>query len=150
MKNVYKLAMGENPFKLLMFSVKEFWYNPYSKTLKNVEETEKEETVNDALVVFVNVEKEDETNRSRIIRKTVKNIAWLARKTDRTRIVLHSFAHLSDSKSSTEFAQDLIQIVKTRLDSKGYDVSLTPFGYFLEFRLHVRGESLAKVWKQIH
>lgn len=135
--------------KLLMFNVKEFWYKTFSKTLVAVGEIEEEETVKEAIVVFVNVEKEDEEKSARIIRKTVKNITWLAGKTDRNRIVLHSFAHLSDSKSSVEFAQKVFKIIEDRLKNKGYDVFVTPFGYFLEFKLHVLGESLAKVWKAL-
>lgn len=135
--------------KLLMFNVKEFWYKTFSKTLEDVEKIEKEETVKDAIVVFANVEKEDEEKSARIIRKTVKNITWLAAKTGKNRIVLHSFAHLSDSKSSVELAQEVFNNIEDILKNKGYEVSVTPFGYFLEFKLHVLGESLAKVWKAL-
>ncbi len=132
-----------------MFNAKEFWYKTFSKTLEDVEEFEEEETVKDAIVVFANVEKEDEEQTARIIRKTVKNITWLAGKTGRNRIVLHSFAHLSESKSSVEFAQRVFKTIEDRLRNKGYAVSVTPFGYFLEFKIHVLGESLAKVWKSL-
>lgn len=135
--------------KLLMFNSKEFWYKTFSKTLEDVEEIEKEETVKGAIVVFANAEKEDQEKKERIIRKTVKNITWLARKTGRNRIVLHSFAHLSESKSGAEFAQEVLKTVEDRLERRGYAVSVTPFGYFLEFTIHVLGESLAKVWKAL-
>lgn len=133
-----------------MFNVKEFWYKTFSKTLQDVEENEREETIQDTIVVFCNVEKEDEEKLERINRKTVKNITWLARKTGRNRVVLHSFAHLSDSKSSIKIAQVVFKSIENRLRNKGYDVFVTPFGYFLEFKLHVLGESLAKVWKVIN
>lgn len=135
--------------KLLMFNVKEFWYKTFSKTIEDVEEIEEEETVKDAIVVFANVEKGDEEQTARIIRRTVKNITWLAGKTGRNRIVLHSFAHLSESKSGVEFAQRVLKTIEDRLERKGYAVSVTPFGYFLEFKIHVLGESLAKVWKSL-
>ncbi len=133
-----------------MFNVKEFWYKTFSKTLQDVEENEREETIQDTLVVFGNVEMEDEEKLARIVRKTVKNITWLAGKTGRNRVVLHSFAHLSESKSSVKFAEKVFKSIEDRLRSKGYDVLVTPFGYFLEFKLHVLGESLAKVWKVIN
>lgn len=135
--------------KLLMYNVREFWYKTFRQTLDHVDEIHTEETINDAVVVFMNVEREDEAQPSRIIRKTVRTIAWLARKNHRDRIVLHSFAHLSDSKASVDFAHVIIQRVLERLTNKGYAVSVTPFGYFLEFKLHVLGESLAKVWKSL-
>ena len=136
--------------KLLMFNVREFWYKTYTKTLKEVIDTDEEESVKDAIVVFANVEREDQEQTVSTIRKAVKNILWLARKTGRSRIVLHSFAHLSDSKSSVEFAAQVFEAIEDRLTQKGYEVSSTPFGYFLEFKIHVLGESLAKVWKTLN
>ena len=135
--------------KLLMFDAGEFWYRTYSKTIENAESISKEETVKDALVIFIHVEEEDEEKAGEITKKAVDNIAWLARKTSRKRIVLHSFAHLSNSKSSIEFAQKMLEAIQGILKGKGYEVTTTPFGYFLEFRIHVMGESLAKVWKAL-
>ncbi len=141
--------MEVSKLKLLMFNVKEFWYKTFSKTVEDVKDVEKEETIENAIVVFANVEKEDEEKTAKIINKTVKNITWLARKTGRNKIVLHSFAHLSNSKSNVEFAQEVFESLKDKLNNRGYEVLVTPFGYFLEFRIHVLGESLAKVWKAL-
>ena len=87
--------------------------------------------------------------KHRVVKKAVENISWLARKTDRKRVVLHSFAHLSESKSSTTFAEAVFKSIMDALCAKGLETRMTPFGYFLEFTIHVRGESLAKVWKSI-
>jgi len=38
--------------------------------------------------------------------------------------------------------------VKERLQRTGYEVIVTPFGYFNEFKMHVAGDSLAKVFKE--
>ena len=135
--------------KLLMFNTAEFWYRTYSKTIEDTESISKEETVKDSLVIFIHVEKEDEEKAGEITKKAVDNITWLARKTSRKRIVLHSFAHLSNSKSNIEFAQKMLEAIQSILKGKGYEVTTTPFGYFLEFRIHVMGESLAKVWKAL-
>jgi len=135
--------------KLLMFDTNEFWYRTFSKTLEQVETTDKEEKIENALVIFTSVEKEDEERKDKVVKKAIDNISWLARKTSRNRIVLHSFAHLSDNKSSIEFAKETLEAIKEKLNSKGLETSLTPFGYFLEFKIHVRGESLAKVWKSV-
>ncbi|PIU12559.1 MAG: hypothetical protein COT21_03440 [Hadesarchaea archaeon CG08_land_8_20_14_0_20_51_8] len=133
--------------KLLMFNTRKFSYRTYSKTIENAESINKEETVIDALVIFIHVEEEDEEKAGKITKEAVNNITWLARKTNRNRIVLHSFAHLSNSKSDIEFAQKTLEGIQSSLKGKGYEVITTPFGYFLEFWIHVMGESLAKVWK---
>lgn len=133
--------------KLLMFHVSEFWYKTYSKTLENVETQEKEEKINGGIVIFIHVEKEDEGRESKLKGKTVDNIRWLLKKTNTNSVVLHSFAHLSESKSSPEFAQKLIEGLKISLEEHHIITHVTPYGYFLEFKIHVLGESLAKVFK---
>ena len=135
--------------KLLMFNTKEFWYKTYSKTIERLKDITKEQCIKEFLIIFANVEKEDEEKSRKIIRKSINNIRWLAKKTGRKRIMLHSFAHLSKSKSSVEFAQNILIEIAEKLEDKGYEVFTTPFGYFLEFRIHVLGESLAKVWKSL-
>jgi len=132
-----------------MFDTKEFWYRTFRKTLEGAAAAEGEATVIDAIVVFVHVEKEDEADIDRASKKAADNVAWLARKTGRNRVLLHSFAHLSESKSSPEHAIIALERIGDRLKATGYEVSVTPFGYFLEFKVHVKGESLAKVWKSI-
>jgi hypothetical protein len=95
------------------------------------------------------VESEDEPRQDVVVKKAVAHICWLARKTDRKKVVLHSFAHLSHSKSSVEFAGSTIKAIEARLNAKWLEAEMTPFGYFLEFEIHVKGDSLAKVWKSI-
>ena len=135
--------------KLLMFDTDDFWYKTFAKTVDHVNSVDTEASVQDSLVIFINVEKENETQRDRVVKKAVENISWLARKTDRERVVLHSFAHLSESKSSITFAEAVLKSIMDALCAKGLETRTTPFGYFLEFTIHVRGESLAKVWKSI-
>ena len=62
--------------------------------------------------------------------------------------MLHSFNHLSLSKSSPEFAEALLNEVVERLQRTGFTVMTTPFGYFNEFKMHVAGDFLAKVFKE--
>ena len=135
--------------KLLMFDTNDFWYKTFSKTVETAETCNREESATDSLIIFVNVEKEDEAQKDKAVRKAVKNINWLAKKTDRNKVVLHSFGHLSESKSSIEFAENILKTIKEKLTEKGMETSMTPFGYLLEFKIHVKGESLAKVWKSI-
>jgi hypothetical protein len=39
--------------------------------------------------------------------------------------------------------------MQARLAASGYSVQVSPFGYFNEFRLHVAGPSLAKVFVEL-
>ena len=134
--------------KLLMFYTKEWWFKTASKTLENVPAGDKEEAMTDAVVIFFHCEAEDEAKYAGVVQKFVKNTKWLAGKFSAKNIVLHSFNHLSSSKSSPEFANTLLDEVRIRLENTGFTVMVTPFGYFNEFRMHVAGDSLAKVFKE--
>jgi len=131
-----------------MFSVNEWWYKTASKTLPDVPDAEREESVRNAVVIFFHAEAEDEGKRESVLQKFVKNVKWIAGKFATKNVVLHSFNHLSSSKSSPEFAEALLAEVIERLRRTGYEVMVTPFGYFNEFRMHVAGDSLAKVFKE--
>jgi len=134
--------------KLLMFYTKEWWYKTASKTLETAPDLDIEESIHDAVVIFFHCEAEDESRADNVREKFVKNAKWLAGKFGSRNIVLHSFNHLSSSKSSPEFAKQLLDDVIIRLERTGYTVMQTPFGYFNEFRMHVAGDSLAKVFKE--
>ncbi len=134
--------------KLLMFYVHEWWYKTASKSLPDVPDMEKEESVTSAAVIFFHSEAGDEGKKESVIQKFVKNTKWIAGKFNTKNVVLHSFNHLSSSKSPPEFAMVLLDEVVGRLERAGYRVMLTPFGYFNEFRMHVAGDSLAKVFKE--
>ncbi|OGW73013.1 MAG: hypothetical protein A3J72_00160, partial [Nitrospirae bacterium RIFCSPHIGHO2_02_FULL_40_19] len=109
---------------------------------------EREESLKNAVVIFYHSEAEDAEKKDSVLQKFVKNTKWIAGKFNTKNVVLHSFNHLSISKSSPEFAQSLLDEVVERLERTGYTVMTTPFGYFNEFKMHVAGDSLAKVYKE--
>jgi hypothetical protein len=98
-----------------MFNTKDFWFKTFSKTVESAETCDTEEFTVDSLVILINVEKEDEIQKDIIVKKAVNNISWLAKKNDRKKVVLHSFGHLSECKSSIEFADDAIKAIKDKI-----------------------------------
>ncbi|EPR44661.1 Threonyl-tRNA synthetase editing domain-containing protein [Desulfovibrio sp. X2] len=135
--------------KLLMFYGPEFWSKPFRKTLPEAGEAPGELSVSAAAVVFYQCEEHDAGRKAAVLQKTLKNIKWLAGKFSTRRVVLHSFGHLSASKADPGFARGLMDEVRARLESVDYEVHETPFGWLNEWRMHVSGESLAKVFKDI-
>ncbi len=132
-----------NILRLLMLHLESFWYS------LNESNSDDRTEIGESLHVWTHSEKEDEENRSGVLRKMIKNIRWLSQKIDCNRVTLHSFAHLDDSKSEPEFADSLIEEVATKLRERDFDVHIVPFGHFYEFNMHVKGPSLAKVFKKI-
>jgi hypothetical protein len=134
--------------KLILYYAPSFWFKTYKKILNDVPDSEMEETVENTVVVFYQAEEADKDNKSGVISKFVKNVKWLAGKFNTKNIVLHSFSHLSMSKASPEVTDEIIRDVKERLLRTGYSITETPFGYLNEWKMHVAGESLAKVFKE--
>ena len=138
--------------RLLCFQAKHFRWKSHSKTLTEAADQEVDEQVADAVVIFVHAEKADEETgrKTAILRQTLKHIKWLANKRDIKNIVIHSFTHLGGETAAPDCAEAFINIVAQRLRETAYGVWTTPFGYFCEWDLSVYGDSLAKVWKEIH
>jgi hypothetical protein len=138
--------------KLLCFQAKRFRWKTHSKTLAEVADQEVEQEISETLVVFVHAETLDagEEREKSVLRQTLKHVKWLANKRDLTNIVLHSFTHLGGATAEPAFAETFMNNLAERLRETGYLVWMTPFGYFCEWDLSVYGESLAKVWKEIH
>lgn len=135
--------------KILMFYAPSFWFRTYEKVLETVPDREDEQDVEDAVVVFYHGEAHDMERQGSVLTKLTKNIKWLSGKFRTKNIVLHSFNHLSTSKAPAEFTHRLINDVRERLENSGFAVLETPFGYLNEWKIHVAGESLAKVFKEL-
>lgn len=135
--------------KLILFYAPSFWFKTYRKVLEDVPDSEQEALFEKAVVVFYQVEAEDVDRRGKVLTKLIKNVKWLAGKFGSKTVVLHSFNHLSGSKAGPEFAGPLIDEARERLERSGYAVGFTPFGYLNEWKLHVAGDSLAKVLKEL-
>ncbi|MBW1902405.1 MAG: threonyl-tRNA synthetase editing domain-containing protein [Deltaproteobacteria bacterium] len=135
--------------KILMFYTPEFWFKTFEKKLPDVPDKYVERIVANAVVVFYQCESEDEDRFKTVLSKAVKNIKWLTRKFNTDTVVLHSFSHLSTSKATTEFTVSLIDHIRQKLKNVDYTIHETPFGYLNEWKMHVAGESLAKVFKDI-
>ena len=133
--------------KVLVMYVDEFGYTPSQKNLETAEEISEGATYNDSILAFIQVEKEDEEYgvKSRE-KKLVNHLKWTARKNDCKNIILHSFAHLSESKASVDFTKEIFDLAEKRLQNGGYTTAQTPFGYFLDLNLKAPGHSLARIW----
>ncbi len=136
--------------KVLVMYVNEFGYTPAQKNLESAEEISQGATFTDSILAFIQVEENDESNdlKSRE-KKLVNHLKWTARKNNCKKIILHSFAHLSESKASVEFTKELFDLAEKRLQNADFETAQTPFGYFLDFQLKAPGYSLARIWASL-
>ena len=82
-------------------------------------------------------------------KKLVNHLKWTARKNNTNTIVLHSFAHLSESRASIDFTRSIFDEAEKRLKKAGYTTAQTPFGYFLDLNINAPGYSLARIWASL-
>jgi hypothetical protein len=128
--------------RLLMFHAESFWYK-----LNESDDNDHGTTIGESILVWIHSEEKDPDDRIGVLRKMVKNIRWLAKKAGINSVVLHPFAHLDDSKADPKFAEELIMETAERLRERDYVVHVVEYGVFTEFKTHVKGPSLAKVFK---
>ncbi len=133
--------------RVLFWFCDRFAWTPAMKTLAEAPEAlpaAYEKTV----VAFVHVEPKDMEGESQAETKLVKNAKWLARKWEVNSILLHSFTHLGEEKAAPEEAQPLMNRAQERLESAGYSVGQTPYGYFLNLSMDAPGHPLARIYKE--
>jgi len=134
--------------KLLMIYADKFAYKTSVKNLESASTRDEEKIIENALLGFIHVELKDEENLSAIETKLIKNVKWAARKNETNTVVLHSFAHLAESKADPEVTKQLLDNAESRLINAGYITHQTPFGYFLDLDIKAPGHSFARLFKE--
>ena len=134
--------------KLLIIYAHKFGYKTSEKGLQEAVSISEEKEFNNCLVGFIHFEEKDENNLSAVETKMVKQLKWAARKNETNKIILHSFAHLSESKGSPEKTKELFDSAEIRLENADYEVLQTPFGYFLDLDINAPGHSFARLFKE--
>lgn len=124
-----------------------FGYNPTIHTLEEFPEVIQGEEFNDVLVAFIHAEAQDEENTKGVETKLLKNIKWAAKKNDTKRVILHSFAHLAETKADPHITKGIFDKAETRLKNADYECWQTPFGYFLDLDVQAPGVSQARIFK---
>jgi hypothetical protein len=133
--------------KVLLIYCNRFGYTPTVKTLESADEITEGEVFENVQTAFIHVEQEDMENEKSVTKNLRNLLKWIIRKNEPNHLVLHSFAHLSDSKANPEYTADFLNRVQDWLQERNYSVSQTPFGYFLDLQVEAPGFSLARVFK---
>lgn len=136
--------------KVLCFYTTEFSYTIGEKNHEAALDVPTPASFTECIVAYIQIEEADELQDVKSREKKLSNhLKWVARKNGTARIVLHSFAHLSSSKASIQFTRSLFDAALERLQNGGYQVSITPFGYFLNLKMEAPGFSMARIWAEL-
>jgi len=133
--------------KLLMIYCEKFAYHPTVKTLDEFENVTEGKVFGDTLVAFIHAEETDEEDIKRVETKMVKNLKWAAKKNNTKSVLLHSFAHLAETKANPNYTKELFDRVEARMKNTDYECDQTAFGYFMDLDIKAPGVSQARIFK---
>jgi hypothetical protein len=137
--------------KLLVFLAEAFEYRASERSSPLADEKAEppHARVENAIVAFIQCEPRDEVRGEAVRKQAVKYFRWLSRKRGETRLILHSFAHLAEERSSPGFAHELLAAVGDQLEKHGLEIHHTPFGWSLKWTMSVEGHGYAKTFKSL-
>ncbi len=138
--------------RILLIHSDHFEYEVKDSAVKypeEISEAQKRGSIDEALVAFCTIEKEDEKNPELIMKKASDSIKEVAEQVGTKIIVLYPYAHLSSSLGSRDTAIPLLQSMERALADQGYTVKRSPFGWYKSFMIRCKGHPLSELSRSI-
>ena len=134
--------------RFLSFHVEYFYYRVTkkgrSKVIEEISKVNRENSVENALVLFISMEKRDETSPD-VLKRGLIEIEKIIRQLKLRNIVIVPFAHLFRQLSTLDFAFESFKNLESILISKDYSVLRLPFGWFNELEMKAKGHPLSRI-----
>ena len=138
--------------RLLLIHADRFEYEAREKAVREPEpldESHKKGALENGLVVFSTVEKNDEQDPEQIATNAASSVeevlGWLKTK----KVMVYPYAHLSTSLASREPAISILKALEEKLVKKGYEVTRSPFGWYKSFTITAKGHPLSELSRTI-
>ncbi len=136
--------------KLLLIHAKKFSYSVTEKAINNPEELDEKNRARDlenTLVVFTSVEKDDDEN---VVSRAAEEIIEIVKKIKPSSIVIYPYAHLSAELADPLTAQKILAQLYEKLSEKAeIQVYKAPFGWYKAFTIECYGHPLSELSKTI-
>jgi len=104
--------------------------------------------LDDALTVFIAVEKADESDPEKAVNLTLEEIKKVAAQVKAEKIMLYPYAHLSSSLSSPKVAVKVLKDLEAALKNE-FNVKRAPFGFYKSFEIKCKGHPLSELSRTI-
>ena len=138
--------------RILLIHSDLFEYRVESKAIDAAEEIEDEKKVSqmeEVLVAFCTVEKDDESAVDEIAKRSVEDIIEVSERVKAERIMVYPYAHLSSSLASPNIAIPMLAKIESMLKDRGYSVERSPFGWYKSFTIKCKGHPLSELSRSI-
>ena len=125
-------------------------FEPKKKALKAAEEIEKKlRRVEECLVVFSSVEKDDEEHFENVAEKAIMEVEKISEQVGTQNVVLYPWVHISNTPSRPDVALRVLKMMEATLKEKGYTVTRAPFGWYKAFNVKCKGHPLSELSRSI-
>jgi len=138
--------------RVLFIHADHFEYEVRDKAVKIPEEisdAQRKAAMDEALVAFCTIEKDDEKNPELIITKGTEDVRNVADQVHAKNIILYPYAHLSSSLGSRDPAIQILKGMEKNLANQGYNVKRSPFGWYKSFVIRCKGHPLSELSRSI-
>ncbi|PWB54402.1 MAG: threonine--tRNA ligase [Candidatus Methanoperedenaceae archaeon] len=116
---------------------------------EKIDDSLKKGRMEEALTVFMAVEKNDEENLEYAAVQTVTEIKKVTEQVKTNRVMLYPYAHLSSSLSSPKTAIETLKKIEDLLKEAQFEVKRAPFGWYKSFTIKCKGHPLSELSRTI-
>jgi threonyl-tRNA synthetase len=116
---------------------------------EKIEDELKKGRMEEALTVFVAVEKNDEDNIDFVAKQTAEEIKKVTEQVKTNRVMLYPYAHLSSSLASPKAAIEALKKLEELLKEAAFEVKRAPFGWYKSFTIKCKGHPLSELSRTI-
>ncbi|MCX9012679.1 MAG: threonine--tRNA ligase [Candidatus Methanoperedens sp.] len=116
---------------------------------EKIEDSLKKGRMEEALTVFLAVEKYDEDNIDYAAKQTAEEIRKVTEAVKTNRVMLYPYAHLSSSLASPKAAVEVLKKLEELLREASFEVKRAPFGWYKSFTIKCKGHPLSELSRTI-
>jgi threonyl-tRNA synthetase len=136
--------------KLLLIHSDFIEYEVKQKAIPHPEETTvMKDRLDEALVVFIAVEKIDESSPAQAVEDAAREIISTAEQLKVNNIMLYPYAHLSSDLASAKAGKEILISLEQAVKKGPFTVKRSPFGWYKGFTIKCKGHPLSELSKEI-
>ncbi len=131
--------------RILAIHTSRIGWNATRKTKFAEEIEKKEDSMENCVVLFSCVEKQDESEPARVVDGATHEVMKRLGMLKVNRVVVFPFAHLTSTLGRPETALQILKGLEKSLAGHGCEVKRAPFGWYKEYELKSTGHPLSEL-----
>jgi threonyl-tRNA synthetase len=136
--------------KLLLIHSDFIEYEVKEKAIPHPEEVKTtKDRLDEALTVFIAVEKVDEKSPTQAVEEAAREIIRTAEQLKVKNIMLYPYAHLSSDLASAKAGKDILVLLEQEVKKQKFTVKRSPFGWYKAFTISCKGHPLSELSREI-